>query len=399
MRIVKFNLVIFLCFFSSSFLSQTTSWEVPDDAKKLKNPYAVDSNFIAKGAKLYAKNCVVCHGKKGLGDGFAATGLIPTPSNFTSDTYQKQAEGISFYKLSKGKGVMAAYENILTEEERWALVEYLKTLKKKELTIKNAIKERTFKFTQLINAQSTEVLPKGSSEFTIQHRFGAFQLNHSAIESFAGIDLTANIRFAFAKAISNNLMVEVGRTKHNKTYDIGLKLAIIRQYVNQKFPINISFYSNTSIVTEKFGVIDNRSTFEDGSNFKYKNIHRITYNNQVIFSKKLTNYLSLNIATAFVWRNLVNPNRDNLEILTPITAYFKASGKSAFITEIQPKLKTSYKNTPASVAYQFSSTGAHCFTLLVSNSYYVLTQNITSNAVYDFRDNYILIGFNIKRIF
>mgnify|MGYP002713099413 CR=1 FL=1 len=399
MNLIKVNLVFFFSLFSSALLSQTELWEVHNEAQKLKNPYVVDSNFVAKGKKLYIKNCIVCHGKKGLGNGVAATGLIPTPSNFTSDTYQKQAEGTSFYKLSKGKGVMAAYENILTEEERWALVEYLKRFKKKELTIKNTTKERTFKFTQLINAQSTEVLPKGSSEFTIQHRFGAFQLNHSAIESFAGLDLTANIRFAYAKAISNNLMVEVGRTKHYKTYDIGLKFAIIRQYINQKFPVNISFYSNTSIATEKFSAIDNGSTFEDGSNFEYKNIHRITYNNQVIFSKKLTNYLSLNIATAFVWRNLVNPNKGNLEILIPINAYFKASGKSAFITEIQPKLKTSYKNTPASVAYQFSSTGAHCFTLLVSNSSYVLTQNITSNAVYDFRDNYILIGFNIKRIF
>ena len=68
-------------------------------------------------------------GAKGKGDGAAAVALNPKPADWTSKRVQDESDGELFWKISTGRGAMPAWKH-LPEKDRWALVQYLRTLKK-----------------------------------------------------------------------------------------------------------------------------------------------------------------------------------------------------------------------------------------------------------------------------
>ena len=104
------------------------SWQAPESAKDIKNPYSGNVIAAQKGEQLYSKLCWTCHGKNGKGEGPAAANLNPKPKNFSSVELQKQTDGELFWKLSNGKGMMVPYKHSLNEEKRWQLINYIRTL-------------------------------------------------------------------------------------------------------------------------------------------------------------------------------------------------------------------------------------------------------------------------------
>lgn len=110
-------------------LFQDGEWVAPDSANAQKNPYKVDSVFVAKGKRLFHHLCSNCHGKEGRGDGPIADMVKPTPTNLRSEKVQKQTDGAIYWKLSEGRGEMLAYKTMLSDEQRWQLVTYLRTFK------------------------------------------------------------------------------------------------------------------------------------------------------------------------------------------------------------------------------------------------------------------------------
>lgn len=109
---------------------QNSAWKAPKEADEIKNPLAGQEAELVKGKKLYNQMCAVCHGAKGKGDGVAGAALNPKPTNFTLASVQAQTDGALFWKLSEGKTPMASYKNTLKEDQRWQLVNYLRTFKK-----------------------------------------------------------------------------------------------------------------------------------------------------------------------------------------------------------------------------------------------------------------------------
>ena len=113
----------------SSSRSNST-WYAPKSANTIENPLKNDGNSIKKGKKMFNQLCSVCHGFNGKGDGIAGSALIPKPANFTTKTFQSQTDGAIFWKLAEGRTPMASYKDIISEKERWDLVNYMRTLNK-----------------------------------------------------------------------------------------------------------------------------------------------------------------------------------------------------------------------------------------------------------------------------
>lgn len=104
-------------------------WVAPPEAKNLKNPVARSDKVIANAKKTAEANCVACHGAKGVGDGPAAAALPVKPANWTSPAVQGESDGEIFWKITNGRGPMPPWKH-LSENDRWALVHYIRTLKK-----------------------------------------------------------------------------------------------------------------------------------------------------------------------------------------------------------------------------------------------------------------------------
>ncbi|HEY3390993.1 MAG TPA: cytochrome c [Prolixibacteraceae bacterium] len=119
--------VIFLCL---TAFKQTNEWKAPVEADKLINPFTGNAVATAKGKTLYITYCTVCHGTTGKGDGPVGGGLTPKPANHSSQKVQSQTDGTIFWKLTNGRAPMAAYKDILKEEQRWQLVNYIRELGK-----------------------------------------------------------------------------------------------------------------------------------------------------------------------------------------------------------------------------------------------------------------------------
>ncbi|MCI0545699.1 MAG: CopD family protein [Candidatus Rokubacteria bacterium] len=85
---------------------------------------------IANGFELYRANCAVCHGVDGTGDGPGAVGLPRRPADLTGPHSAQHTAGDLFWWLSHGitAGGMPGFGDRLSEEERWDLVNYLRTL-------------------------------------------------------------------------------------------------------------------------------------------------------------------------------------------------------------------------------------------------------------------------------
>ena len=106
-----------------------TPWAAPDSEKGKKSPVPAGAKAAAQGQKVAQVNCVSCHGKGGKGDGAAAVALNPKPADWTSKKIQDESDGELFWKITTGRGAMPAWRH-LPESDRWALVQYIRTLKK-----------------------------------------------------------------------------------------------------------------------------------------------------------------------------------------------------------------------------------------------------------------------------
>lgn len=113
------------------------TWDLPADASKTKNTVAATEESIAKGKELFmAKpgNCVYCHGETGEGNTENLPKLRRVPADLSdNDRMPKLSDGEIFWKITKGiPGIMPAREKQLTEEERWHVVNFVRTLAKEK---------------------------------------------------------------------------------------------------------------------------------------------------------------------------------------------------------------------------------------------------------------------------
>jgi cbb3-type cytochrome oxidase cytochrome c subunit len=107
--------------------------EAPEEYKAALARKKVDTKADASanaGRGIYTQNCAACHGMEGRGNGPNALSLEKKPANFTRPFYKQYPDDFWFYRISEGvPGTrMPRFGETLTEEQRWYLVAYLKTL-------------------------------------------------------------------------------------------------------------------------------------------------------------------------------------------------------------------------------------------------------------------------------
>jgi len=105
------------------------------DAKKAKNPFS-GAAAIAEGKAIFEGKgtCFTCHGMEGKGDGPAATGLDPSPRNFTNKAFVgAKTEGEMMWVMkngSAGTAMIPVVGSVITEEEGWKAILYERSLAK-----------------------------------------------------------------------------------------------------------------------------------------------------------------------------------------------------------------------------------------------------------------------------
>ena len=103
-------------------------WIVPDAAKLLPNPVPVTNSGLTAARSLFLDNCARCHGDRGRGDGPDAAQYKPRPASLAQAMRAPAlTDGEIFWKITEGRRPMPGFKNQLSDEQRWQLVNLLRT--------------------------------------------------------------------------------------------------------------------------------------------------------------------------------------------------------------------------------------------------------------------------------
>jgi mono/diheme cytochrome c family protein len=116
-------------------------WIAPARAAEKKNPVAANETSIALGKKIYERQCLACHGARGKGDGPTAVHLDKRPGNLANPKLWEQSDGALFWKVNEGHRPMPTFKNVMSDEERWPVINYVRTLAPKPVTSDQPKKE------------------------------------------------------------------------------------------------------------------------------------------------------------------------------------------------------------------------------------------------------------------
>lgn len=104
-------------------------WEAPAEFTAMASPLKVTSDVVKRGKALYQNSCEICHGAEGKGNGAYNSPQWKQATNLTSKVVQANTDGELFYKVSNSRDRHPSKKVMYTDEERWTIVAFLRTLR------------------------------------------------------------------------------------------------------------------------------------------------------------------------------------------------------------------------------------------------------------------------------
>lgn len=260
--------------------------------------------------------------------------------------------------------------------------------------------KNTFSGIWIIDNQTVMVPIKGTFEMDIMHRFGTLK---NGYQDFWGFFAPSNIRLGFEYVPINNLMIGASITKTNMAWEGYAKYAIFKQTKN-KYPVSVTYFGDIAFDSRKDA---------DKSIFKYGS-QRLSFFNQLIIARKVSEKFSIQIAPSLTHQNSVNGfytkfdstgkeifkemKHDHLAIA--VSSRYKIKESMAIIVNYdQPITKHNTNNPAPNISFGLElTTSAHAFQFFLGN-YSAITPQ--TNNYFNHNDPHFisqyLIGFNITR--
>jgi hypothetical protein len=201
------------------------------------------------------------------------------------------------------------------------------------------------------------------------------------------------MRIGFDFGLSNTLMVGVGRSTYEKTFDAFFKIKILRQSTGRvNMPVTLDFLSTVALKTLKWDDTTQKNYFSS----------RLFYTNQLIIARKFGNSTSLQLMPTYVHRNLAARISDPHDILAMgIGGSQTITKHTSFNIEyyyLIPGNKLPGTTNALSVGFDIQ-VGGHVFQLHLTNSIGMTERQFISENTGTWGHGDILFGFNILRVF
>lgn len=247
----------------------------------------------------------------------------------------------------------------------------------------------TFKGTRIINGHSVETVKKNHLDFLIHHRFD--RLNSGAYNLF-GLDYST-VRLGFEYGLTDNIMIGVGRSSVQKTYDFFGKAKLLRQASGTKnIPVSI-----TGLVSAVIETQDKTLSTQD----------KTSYCTQLLIARKFNDKLSLQLNPTLLYRNRVaTAAQERALFALGFGGRMKVSKRVSLNAEyywafrdqdIINDLGDKYSN---SLAIGFDiETGGHVFQLHFTNSSGMVEKQFIGDTAGSWGKGDIRYGFNVSRTF
>ena len=255
----------------------------------------------------------------------------------------------------------------------------------------------TFKGTKVVNLQSVELPGKGDLQYSILHRFGAF--NQDFFYNFFGLD-NAQIRMTLDYSPTDWLNLGLGHSSFQKVYDAYGKVRLLRQSKGAvELPISMVFYS---------GIFIDGIRFQEDLSYEFTD--RLAYTSELIIARKFNSNFSAEIVPTYTHFNFVeDADWSNDIFAVGLAARYKISKMHAISFEYVHQLNpneyldsetnemTAFNNA-LSIGFDIE-TGGHVFQLFLTNSRGTSEPNVFAETPGSWLDGDIHFGFNISRVF
>jgi hypothetical protein len=220
------------------------------------------------------------------------------------------------------------------------------------------------------------------------------------MSDFLGIYGTANTRMGLNYAITDWVQVSFGTTKTYLLQDVMVKVALLKQSRNNNSPVDVTFIHNFAIDSRKKVYFGEDYTFND----------RFSFFNELLVTRKFTNWLTLSVGGSFTHFNQVDSTYDyeHDKIALHFLGRVKFSPQSSIIVNCDLPLEIEgimegpeFKNPPAynfGIGYEIA-TATHAFQVIIGSGKSLVPQyNVMYNQNKFFESTKdIFIGFNITR--
>jgi mono/diheme cytochrome c family protein len=95
-----------------------------------RNPLTIDENLMATGQRRFNTYCSPCHDRTGQGRGVVAQRATWIPTNLHEARVKQFNDGEIFNVITMGRRSMPSYRFQTTENDRWAIVAYVRALQR-----------------------------------------------------------------------------------------------------------------------------------------------------------------------------------------------------------------------------------------------------------------------------
>lgn len=248
-----------------------------------------------------------------------------------------------------------------------------------------------FRSWNLLNIPTNRTLEKGRHLFLISHRF--VPPLSSGYDRFYGIDGSANIFLNFGYAITDNLLVNIGRSNVQGNVEVFVKQTFLRQQQSGGSPIGIGVKTSLNWNSRKQAGEDRFK----GNDFKWAA--------QAIFTRKLPH----NTGLAVVPGILVNPapalDNESPLLTLGLGARWRFYQNLTLIGEWSPIFAGFVRTNTFGNTNRFDTggfgleigTGGHIFQIVLTNSAGLTTDQYMRGGDLNIVDD-LRLGFSIYRI-
>ncbi|PIP77549.1 MAG: hypothetical protein COW85_08350 [Ignavibacteria bacterium CG22_combo_CG10-13_8_21_14_all_37_15] len=235
---------------------------------------------------------------------------------------------------------------------------------------------------QSINLPTAETLQKGDFEFEISHRFLPSIKDGS--KNLYGFDGPVNMRLALGYAVTDDLVLTLGRSNVDDNLDLRGKYRLL-QFKETFLPL---------LVGVQFGIAKNtqpiRPIASSGRAYQYFG--------QIIFNTMIDKKLGIGLVPSYLYNsNIYRADVQNSFTLGMNLQYYISNMVSA-LAEFNPTVN-GYLNRFNSAAFGFElETGGHFFKIILTNNAKLNPAQFLSGADKDFGNGEWRLGFNITRL-
>jgi len=95
-------------------------------------PFKITKEILDRGESRFNITCLPCHGKLGDGQGMIALRGFRHPPTYHQDRLRNAPTSHYYDVVTNGFGAMPSYAEVVTPEDRWKIIAYIRALQKSQ---------------------------------------------------------------------------------------------------------------------------------------------------------------------------------------------------------------------------------------------------------------------------